>query len=570
MTMLAHPLARAADQAGAAPVPAQTGPGAGPAPPSAAAAPAAAPAPPASAAKPAAAPAAKPQPFDVLEYDIEGNTLLKPIDIERAVTPFLGPGRTIRDIESARQQLEKAYHDRGYKTVLVNIPQQRVADGIVRLSVTEAPVGKLTISGSRFHSLQRIRSQIKQLNPGSVPDFNQVQVELGDVNRSADLRVTPILRASDTPGQVDVELSVKDELPVHATVEMDDRYSANTSHTRLNGDLNYANLFQSDQSASFQYQIAPWNPSDAEIWSASYVIPTAGHDAWALYAVHSDSNVAAVGGLDVIGKGDIFGVRFVAPLATQDRDFYHSLTAGVDYKDFKQSVITSGSTSTIESPVSYPAFTVQYSASWLGAAPAQAPFLPAATASGRSGTNLSLGLSFLIQGLGTNWRQFDNKRAGATTSYVILHPTISREQVLPGRFTVAVTLDGQLTNGPLINNEQYSAGGADTVRGYVESERLGDEGARASLELRSPQLLARLLPRSEQSYVFLFSDAARLHIIEPLPGQESAFTLESAGVGLKFRAAGVQLSAAGARIFQAGAVTPAGRFRGLFSVSYTY
>ena len=97
-----------------------------------------------------------PKPFPVLEYQIEGNTLLSTMDVEKAVLPYLGETRTIKDIEAARLQLENTYHDRGYKTVLVTIPQQQVLDGVVRLQVTEAAVGKLHVEGSRYHSIDRI------------------------------------------------------------------------------------------------------------------------------------------------------------------------------------------------------------------------------------------------------------------------------------------------------------------------------------------------------------------------------------------------------------------------------
>jgi hemolysin activation/secretion protein len=49
---------------------------------------------------------------------------MRAIDIERAVTPYLGEAKSIKDVEAARQSLEKLYHQHGYQTVLVNIPQQ--------------------------------------------------------------------------------------------------------------------------------------------------------------------------------------------------------------------------------------------------------------------------------------------------------------------------------------------------------------------------------------------------------------------------------------------------------------
>jgi hemolysin activation/secretion protein len=513
--------------------------------------------------------AAGTQVFSILEYQIEGNTLLPVIEVERAVTPFLGESRGIKDVEAARAQLEKIYHDRGYKTVLVNIPPQRVNEGVVRLAVTEAPVGKLKIEGSRFHSLEQIREKFAQLNPEVVPNFDVVQKELGDVNRTADLRVTPVLKASETPGKVDVDLNVQDSLAAHAILEVNNHYSANTTALRASAELRYDNLFQTNQSASFQYQIAPERPSDAKIWSASYVIPMTSHMVWALYAVHSDSDVAAVGGLDVIGNGDIFGVRAIFPLPTERASFYHSFTAGIDYKKFGQDVLLSGSTDAVESPVSYAPFTIQYSATWFGS-PAATGSGAASTSTGRSSTSLYLGINFLLGGLGADWKEFANKRAGAAPSYITIHPSLSREQVLPWRWSLVGTLEGQLANGPLINNEQYVAGGADSVRGYVEAERLADEGIRSSLELRTPPLFAWLAHRPEQSYLFLFVDGARLTMLEPLPGQIDRFTLLSAGLGLRLKIAGLTLHADGAYILRAGAVTPEDSYRGVFSLSYAY
>ena len=43
--------------------------------------------------------------FDILEYVIEGNTVLPVQDIERAVYPHLGEKKTIANVEAARESL---------------------------------------------------------------------------------------------------------------------------------------------------------------------------------------------------------------------------------------------------------------------------------------------------------------------------------------------------------------------------------------------------------------------------------------------------------------------------------
>jgi hemolysin activation/secretion protein len=504
--------------------------------------------------------------FPVLEYRVEGNTLMRQIDIERAVTPYLGEGKSITDIEAARQSLEKIYHDRGYQTVLVNIPQQEVGSGIVRLAVVEAPVGRVQIKGSRFHSLQVINATVPQLQGGVVPNFNEVQKELALANHTEDLHVTPVLRASTTPGQVDVDLNVQDQLPLHASVEVNNRYSANTSQLRVIGEVSYDNLFQRNQSMSVQYQTAPEHPDEAKIWSLSYVIPTQSGLVWALYAVRSDSNIAAVGNLDVIGNGSIYGLRLIEPLPSASGNFYHNFTAGLDYKDFKQDVVLQGADD-VPSPAKYPPFTLQYTATWLG--PQDAAYRAAATTAERSSTTLDLGTTFLVRGLGTNAEQFSVKRYGAGPSFFIAHPSLRRQQILPGSWSVVAKVDAQLASGPLISNEQYGAGGVESVRGYTESERLGDNGLRGSIELRTPQLFSGHA-RVTQSYWYVFVDGARVRILDPLPAQRTGYDLGSEGLGFRFKVGGLSTDLDGARASTAGYVTRAGSYSAQFRVNYAW
>jgi hemolysin activation/secretion protein len=138
--------------------------------------------------------------FDILEYVIEGNTTLPAARIEETVYPFMGEHKTIADVEQAREALEKAYHTSGYLTVFVNIPEQKVQNGEVRLQVTEGKIERLKVSGSRYYSLGAIKAGAVELEEGKVPNFNVVQQELGDLNRNAGRRVTPVLRAGRIPG----------------------------------------------------------------------------------------------------------------------------------------------------------------------------------------------------------------------------------------------------------------------------------------------------------------------------------------------------------------------------------
>ena len=105
--------------------------------------------------------------------------------VEQAVMPFLGPERTLADVEKAREALEKAYQSAGFLSVFVDIPEQRIEGGVVRLRVVEGRIDRLAVTGSRYYDQGFIRQGVPALAPGTVPDFNQLQAQLGALNREA-------------------------------------------------------------------------------------------------------------------------------------------------------------------------------------------------------------------------------------------------------------------------------------------------------------------------------------------------------------------------------------------------
>src|ERR1700722_14089833 len=130
----------------------------------------------------------------IQEYQIKGAHQLTRIEIEEAVYPYLGPGRTRDDVEKARSALEKEYQAKGDQTVSVQIPAQPWKDGSIILEVTEAPVGRLRGQGARFFLPSRIREMAPSLAEGRVLNFNDVNRDIIALNQLSDQRVTPSLR----------------------------------------------------------------------------------------------------------------------------------------------------------------------------------------------------------------------------------------------------------------------------------------------------------------------------------------------------------------------------------------
>src|SRR6202012_4611548 len=118
--------------------------------------------------------------FDVNEFIVRGNTTLSSVEIEQAVYPFEGPGKTLDDVNGARDALQKVYQDKGYQSVVVELPQQRVNNGVILLQVVEAKVGRLRVEGAKYYSPQVIRDEVPALAEGGVPDFTAAQQQLTD------------------------------------------------------------------------------------------------------------------------------------------------------------------------------------------------------------------------------------------------------------------------------------------------------------------------------------------------------------------------------------------------------
>lgn len=455
--------------------------------------------------------------FNVFEYRVTGNTVLSAGAIEEVVYPWLGEGKVIADVEKARETLEKTYHKAGYLTVLVDIPEQDVNQGIVRLNVTEGKVGHLRVKGSRYYSLGFIKAQAPSLAEGQIPYFPEVQKDIASLNRTSDRRVTPVMKAGKKFGTVDVDLKVEDNLPLHASLEMNDQYSKNTERWRLAGMMRYDNLWQRDHSLTLQFQTAPQNTDQVKVLSASYIGRLDDSDRMlAFYGVKSKSDVAtSVGGMSVLGDGTILGARMILPLPAL-KDYYHSLSVGADYKKFEQGILFG--TDTTRTPISYLPFAAQYSS----------------TARGEKGVSqFGLGINFGLRGVVGKDDEFDRKRAGAKPNFFVVRPEVQRTQTLPRDFQLWGKLDGQLAGGPLISNEQYVAGGANSVRGYLEAEAAGDRALHASLELRSP-----VIQRGEwlQELRFIgFYDIATLRVVDATANEREQRTIAGTGLGMRFK-----------------------------------
>lgn len=470
------------------------------------------------------APASEAQPrFDVWEFQVEGASLLDEQLIGRTVYPFLGAERTYEDVKAAAAALEKVHRDAGFGTVLVNIPEQDVAEAVVRLEVIEGKVDRMRITGSRYFALGRIRASVPALAAGQVPVLPKVQEQLSRLNRvTADRVVTPVLKPGRRPGNVDVELKVADRLPLHGGVSLNDQFIRDTTRTRLNTSLRYDNLWQKEHSFGIAYQMTPEDPREVKVLSGTYLMRPEWTDGLlALYAVKSDSDVLTLsgtgGGVGVLGKGVITGLRFVKPVPTLG-DLFHNVTVGLDYKDFEDTVAPVGDDGFV-TPISYAKFVAGYGGF---------------TSFDKVSFNYNLETNLGLRGFGNTEKEFENKRFQGKPNFIFLRMNSRVEAPLPYTTRVRVAVAGQIASGAIISNEQFNLGGVDSVRGYVETQVLVDDAIQGRIEFVSPPLQRFAGWKALTALnLIMFGDGGHGRLIDPLPGQDSTATLAAVGVGME-------------------------------------
>jgi hemolysin activation/secretion protein len=256
--------------------------------------------------------------------------------------------------------------------------------------------------------------------------------------------------------------------------------------------------------------------------SGSYVAPIHGTPLTAVvYGVHSNSNVSAINNIGVIGSGDIGGVRAIYSTTSGNplSPLVHQFTFGADYKSFKEDLNLTGS-DTAKTPISYVPFTLQYSV---------------AKRSEKQEIDFGISLNFGLRGVGASDAEFRLKRFEASANWAALRGDFSYLRKWHGDWQTGLRTSWQFSGRPMVSNEQFSLGGLDSVRGYFESQVLGDDGASGQLQLDAPSLHKIFGEHMQSLRLFTFVDGGVMRVHKPLGEQDRSTRLISVGGGLTLR-----------------------------------
>jgi hemolysin activation/secretion protein len=467
--------------------------------------------------------------FDISEFSVEGNTLLPPDTIQRALSAFSGPGREIADVQKAAEALHALYQRAGYSVVQVIPAAQTISQGKVVLQVVEDRIGAIDVQGNSVYDSENIRASLPQLKKGKSLNANHLEAAIALANENSAKQIAVNIQPGVLPGEINTRIDVTEDRITKLVASYDNTGSSSTGFNKVGLSYQFANLFNSDHALTLQYNGSADYLDKVYSFSLGYHVPFyesgLSADLMAAYSSSSGQNV----NLYFSGKGTVLGARLNYALESAG-DLRHKLIFGADYKD-SQSVAGPTETPITEMPLSLsyyaqvarPEFQGNGSVSFMsnvsgGQHGAVNDYYNPATnsgarvpASGNTSTNQPR----------VNWNVWRLNGSGGFT--------------LPLDWQARVAVNGQISRDLLLPSEQFGAGGVTAaVRGYPERIISGDEGYTANFELYSPELNKYMALPEDSLRTLLFWDYGSVsRNDQPLANIQKNTNINGLGMGLR-------------------------------------
>lgn len=480
--------------------------------------------------------------FVLQDIRLEGSTLLAEPSWRLAAAPWLGQRIGFEELQAARSAVEEAFHARGYRLVSVQLPAQSVDSGIIRMRVTEPVVGQVALEGETSESAARWRARLPALADGQSPNLADLDRQLSLLSdhpsRRAVVAFSPQLSAPPgtvaRPNALVATIRTQQTPDTGWTAFIDNSGNKTTGHLRYGLAFRHTNLWDADHQFNAQIVSAPHDETDPDelsllpssrvrIFGASYRIALPSQAA-ALEATLGYSSVDSgtlAGLFDVRGKGSTLSLKYVQHLnrwgAWEPR-----ASIGLDIRHYDNQVLFGGFNLAV--PIGVRPITLGLQAT-RSAAPGEAASYSA----------YAQWVANIPGGKDGGTPKFIASRVGAMPGYRLFRYGIGGQWALSGAlqgWALSGSLDGQLTDQLLASPEQFSAGGASSVRGFSSRGIGGDSGVRTQWELvgrnwlDGPGSTASIRPA-------LFVDAAYAVTNQPAVLERASSSIASAGFGLR-------------------------------------
>ena len=407
--------------------------------------------------------------LEVRQIDVIGSTLLTPQEIDRLTRPYEGRSVTLEELRTLADQITQQYLNRGYITSRALLVDQEVTNGVVQIRVIEGSLEAIEIEGLQRLRPSYVRSRIQL---GAKSPLNTAELE----DQLRLLRIDPLfssveasLRAGSGLGQSRLIVRVEEASPWDGAVSVDNFSPPSVGSERLGLQLSHRNVTgRGDEFALSYYHTTT---GGADVWDFNYRVPiNPMNGTIQLRYAPSGNRVTQepFSLFDIGGDSQLYEISYRQPIIRSPREEF-ALSFG---------------------------FSHQRGQTFLFNEPFRFAFGP--DENGYSRTSVfKFGQDYVRRDPKGAWAlrslfSFGTGIFGATVNedpipdgqFVSWLGQIQRVQILNENNVLIIQADLQLTQDPLLSSQQFVIGGGQSVRGYRQNLRSGDNGFRLSIEDR--------------------------------------------------------------------------------------
>lgn len=458
----------------------------------------------------------------VRQIQFQGNKVFTDQELAKVTAPYLNREVTSEDLEDARRAITALYVVHGYVNSGAILPDQDVADGVITFQVVEGALSDVTISGKGRHLRDSYVKGRLQHWAGRPLNLNELKEGLLLLRQNPNVKqVNAELRPGTQAGESYLDVYLQEDVPYRLGIQVDNQRppSVGAEEIVVFG-ADYDVTGNSDL-LEFSYGIAHNGADGFEFSGAkdecgSYTLPVTAFDTTLkLFGSRSDASVIEepFASLDIRSDLIRYGVTLRQPVyRTSSRELALSLTFERSHDEtFLLGMPFDASPGSVNGRMN--TSVLGFSQEWVDRSQQQVLALR---------STLSFGLD--VFGVTDNGTDQNAKFFSWLGQFQYVRRVFDTPNL------IILRTDIQWSDGPLLAIDQFSVGGASTVRGYRENQLIADRGIVASAEGRIPILFDKT--GAGTFYVAPFFDFGQAADVgSGIPGPN---TIASCGIGLLF------------------------------------
>ena len=390
---------------------------------------------------------------------------------------YVGPGKTLADLEDAAKDIEVALQRQGLFLAQAYVPEQSLADGVVTLQVLEGRIGAVKIEsepGVKVSPdyMDRI---VAILRGNPVAERELIERALFTLGDLRGITATSTLSPGDKVGQADLTIKVGPSKGYAWSIEFDNAGSIYTGRARVYASGEWFNLAGRGDVASIKTQFSSGSAFARLAWLTPINERGTKFGVAASFLKYELGDIFE--NLDAKGTAEAFSLQVLHP-AIRSRNNNLFIQGSVDVRHFDDDV-NAIELKSKKGVTGYATFGVV------------GDFRDTLLGGGISNYAANL-VGGRLKITTPDEAAIDAQNYQSAGNYAKLLFSGSRLQVLPNKDYVFLGLQGQWASKNLDSSEKFSLGGPNGVRAYPSPESPSDSALVATWEYRKPLSLESL------------------------------------------------------------------------------